>query len=104
MAELPELFAVVLPVSLRRLAQLLVEESKKTLNVHGLGEIGARAVLQEAAELALCGVCADHDNLDVPSPVVRLESAQDLPSRHVRELKVQEDHVGAVLPCKIQAE
>ncbi|MGH2656738.1 MAG: hypothetical protein ACRDIZ_08610 [Actinomycetota bacterium] len=72
------------------------------MDIERFGQVGLGPGRHELADLALRGIGADHHHRDLPSGGVGLEGIQDLSPEHVGQLKVEKDHIGAVLSGKIK--
>lgn len=87
-----------------RFGEGVVEDSEEFFDFVGFGEVGEGAGREESLDLARCGVGADDDDGDGRGCRVLAELLEDLLAGDVREVQVEEDEGGLVLPCEVEAE
>ena len=65
--------------------------------------VGAGSLLAELFGTPLHGVCADHDHGDMAGGRIGFELMENLIAPHVGEIEVEEDQIGAIVFCGLDA-
>jgi hypothetical protein len=65
--------------------------------------VGTSPLLAELVGSPLHGVCADHDDGDMAGGRIGFELVEDLIAPHVGEIEVEEDQIGAMFFCGLDA-
>ncbi len=84
--------------------QRLIQDLKKLFHVERLDQVADRPSGEETFDLVRGGIGTEDDDRNVARGGVVAQLTQNFVALDIREMKVQEDHVGAVLTGQVDAQ